>query len=123
MTPTDLKTRTKNFALRIIRLVNELPNRSDAKVIGSQILRSSTSVAANYRAACRARSKKEFISKLGVVVEEADETEFWLELIAEAGLLPQKRLNDIMKEAGEIVALMVSSRKSAITNKHNSSPS
>ena len=108
-----LKQRTKNLAMRILKMVDTLPKTSTARIISHQIIRSGTSVAANYRAACRARSKAEFIAKLGIVEEEADETLFWLELSEETGLLPSNRLKDIKQEANEITAIIVSSRKSA----------
>ncbi len=108
-----LKQRTKNLAMRILKMVETLPNTSTARIISHQIILSGTSVAANNRAACRARSKAEFIAKLGIVEEEADETLFWLELSEETGLLPSNRLKDIKQEANEITAIIVSSRKSA----------
>ncbi len=108
-----LKQRTKNLAMRILKMVDTLPKTSTARIISHQIIRSGTSVAANYRAACRARSNAEFIAKLGIVEEEADETLFWLELSEETGLLPSNRLKDIKQEANEITAIIVSSRKSA----------
>lgn len=85
----QLRERTKQFAIRVVRLFRSLPKTEEAKIIGKQALRSGTSVAANYRAVCRARSKAEFIARLGVVVEEADETFFWLELLVETGIVPQ----------------------------------
>ena len=91
MNKEDLKSRTKQFALRIIKLVEELPNTKTGNVIGNQIIRSGTSVAANYRASCRARSTADFISKITIVEEEADETLFWLELIVESGLMKKER--------------------------------
>jgi four helix bundle protein len=87
MDKQELKVRTKNFALRIIKLTEALPKNSAGRVIGNQLLRSGTAVGANYRAVCRARSKQEFIAKLGIVVEESDESCFWLELIVESGLI------------------------------------
>ena len=113
MKEEDLKSRTKLFALRVIKLVNALPKNSIAKVIGNQLLRAGTSLAANYRAACRARSKAEFISKLGIVIEEADESTFWLELIIETGLMKQKLIDSLLTEANELTAIMVSSSNSA----------
>jgi len=83
--PEQMRARTKQFAIRVVRLFRALPKTREAMVMGNQLLRSGTSVAANYRAACRARSKAEFISKMGTVVEEADETVFWLELLIETG--------------------------------------
>lgn len=104
-----LKCRTKNFALRIVKLYRSLPRTEEARILGTQLLRSSTSIGANYRAACRGRSRAEFVAKLGIVVEEADETVFWLELIQEAGLFPESKLHDVVKEANELVAIFVSS--------------
>ena len=115
----DLKLRTKTFALRIFALVDALSKTVQGRAVASQIIRSGTSVAANYRAACRARSRAEFIAKIGVVEEEADETLFWLELIIDAGLLKAKRIRPLMVEADEIVAIMATSRKSAIANRHS----
>ena len=109
----DLKSRTKCFALRIIKVVDALPNTRSANVIGNQLLRSGTSVGANYRAACRARSTAEFIARLGVVEEEADECGYWLELLVDSGLMPEKQLGELRKEAGELVAIMVASIKTA----------
>jgi four helix bundle protein len=101
----ELKARTKSFTLRIIKLTRALPRCPEGRVIGNQLLRSGTSVAANYRAACRARSRPEFLAKLGVVVEEADETVFWLEMLSEAGLVRKERLREIVPEANELVAI------------------
>jgi len=109
----ELKKRTKEFALRVIRLVDALPSTIAGRSIGNQIMRSGTSVAANYRAACRARSKAEFTAKLGTVVEEADETAFWLEIIAEAGILPKEKIDMLLQEANELSAIFVASRKTA----------
>lgn len=113
----DLKDRTKKFALRIIRLSRALPKTAEGRVIASQIIRSGTSVAANYRAACRARSVAEFIAKLGVVIEEADETELWLELIVESGLMKETLVADLLKEVDEIIAIMTASVFSASKRK------
>ena len=113
MNKEELKLRTKNFALRIIRLANALPNRTDAMIIKKQIIRSATSVASNYRAACRGRSTSEFLAKLSIIIEEADETCFWLEIIFETQLIQRELLNSIMNEANEITAIMVSSRITA----------
>jgi four helix bundle protein len=109
----ELKQRTKQFALKLINLVGLLPRSIEGQVIGKQLIRSATSVGANYRAACRSRSKAEFIAKLGIVEEEADETAYWLELIIEGGLLELKNAERILREANEIVAIMAASRKSA----------
>ena len=107
----EMKVRTKEFAKRIIKLCRKLPENSEGRLIGNQIFRSGTSVGANYRAACRARSKAEFISKLAIVEEEADETLYWLELILEMKILPTELLGLLMKENDEIIAIIVSSIK------------
>ena len=104
-----LKNRTKHFALLMIRLCWSVPRSEESRIITRQLLRSSTSVAANYRAVCRARSTPDFISKLGVVLEEADETLFWLELLADAGIIAVEKLELPMKEANELVAIFVAS--------------
>ncbi len=109
----ELKRRTKQFAIRIIRLVQALPGTDVARVIGKQLLRSGTSVAANYRAVCRARSKAEFISKIGIVVEEADESVFWLELLVEAKVVAQNRMDELQKEAAELLAIFAASQHTA----------
>ncbi|HEY5992491.1 MAG TPA: four helix bundle protein [Candidatus Udaeobacter sp.] len=113
MTERELIERTKQFALRVITLVGALPRTIEGRAIASQLMRSGTSVAANYRAACRARSKPEFISKLGTVEEEADESAFWLELIIDAGLMNESKIRRLLNEASEIVAIMASSKKTA----------
>ncbi len=115
----DLKARTKDFALRVMKLVDALPRTIQGRATANQIIRSATSVAANYRAACRARSRAEFISKIGVVEEEADETAFWLELIIDSGLLKEAKLHPLLIEAGELVAIMAASRKSPIANRQS----
>ena len=111
-----LKERTKQFAIRIIRVYRSLPKTDEARVIGKQVLRSATSAAANYRSACRARSKLEFISKISIVVEETDETVFWLELLADVGIVSAKRLGDILSEANELLAIFAASQHTARTN-------
>ena len=111
MTPEELKARTKSFALRIIKLVGTLPNDNAARIMGNQVLRSATSVGANYRAACRAQSRATFASKLAVVIEEADETLYWLELLGESGRVKTELLKDLQKEGSEIVAIVTASRK------------
>ncbi len=105
----ELKLRSKKFALRIIALFRSLPKTEDSRVIGKQVLRSGTSVAANYRATCRARSKAEFISKMGTVVEEADETVLWLELLVDAKIVKQEKMKLLLKEANELLAIFASS--------------
>jgi four helix bundle protein len=116
MDADDLKKRTKQFALRILKLVGALPNTVQGRTIGGQLVRSGTAVAANYRAACRGRSKAEFIAKLGTVEEEADESAFWLELIIEGGLLKEKVVQPLFTEAGELTRIMARSRLSASRN-------
>jgi four helix bundle protein len=106
-----LKNRTKQFALRVVKLYQSLSKSGEEQVIGKQLLRSATSVGANYRAACRARSDNEFLSKISIVIEEADESEFWIELLIESNIIPKERLADLLQEAEEIVKIMVSSRQ------------
>ena len=113
MNKDDFKLRTRQFALRAIKLVEALPKGRSANVISRQLLRSATSVGANYRAACRARSTAEFLSKMGIVEEEADECVYWLELVADSELLPETRLQEILDEANQIVAMTVASIKTA----------
>jgi len=111
-----MKLRTKQFALRIAGVVRSLPRTREGDVIGKQLLRCGTAVAANYRAVCRARSHAEFISKISIVVEEADETVFWLELLADTGL-PADKLVLLVKEANEIPAICAASLSTAKHNK------
>ena len=111
MDEREFQRRTKQMALRVIKLVEVLPNTRTGDVIGKQLLRSGTSVGANYRAACRAKSEADMIAKLGTVEEEGDETLFWLELLAESGLIPAARLSDLMNEVDQIVAMTLSSIK------------
>jgi four helix bundle protein len=113
----ELRERTKQFAIRIIRLFRALPNNADAQIVGKQLLRCGTSVAANYRAVRLARSKAEFIARLGVVAEEADESVFWLEMIEESKMLNPKLLEEIMKEARELAAIFSASLKTARSNR------
>ncbi len=110
---SDLKQRTKEFALATVRLVERLPRGRAADVIGRQLLRSGTSVAANYRSARRARSRREFIAKMGIVEEETDESSFWLDLLVEAGLVPPGKVTGLRNEASELVAITVSSIRTA----------
>lgn len=105
-----LKLRTKKFVLASIKLFQSLPKSDEARILGKQFLRSSSSVGANYRAACRARSKAEFFAKLSITIEEADETQFWLEILIESGIVT-KDIKDLMKEAGELVAILTKARK------------
>jgi len=109
----ELKQRTKLFALRVIKLFKKLPKTTEAQIIGKQLLRSATSVAANYRAACRARSNAEFHSKLSIVIEETDETMFWTELLWEADIVKKELLENLYQENEEILKIMVTSRKNS----------
>lgn len=105
----QLRTRTKSFALRVIRLYEALPSRGVVQVIGHQLLKSGTSVGANYRASCRAKSTKDMIAKLKIVEEEADESAYWMETLIDAQLIAEKRLKPLLGEANEIVAMTVAS--------------
>jgi len=113
----QLKARTKQFAIRVVRLFRTLPKTDEARVIGKQVLRSGTSVAANYRAVCRARSQAEFIAKIGVVVEEIDETVFWIELLADTEIIRSERIAELLTEANELLAIFAASLRTAKTNK------
>ena len=108
-----MKLRTKAFAPRVIRLVEYLPKGRTADVLGRQLLRCGTSVGANYRAACRARSTADFIAKMGIVEEESDESLFWMELLIESGIMKIKKLESHMKEADELLAITVASINTA----------
>ena len=109
----DLRVRTKNFALRIIQLYAVLPKTTEAQVIGKQLLRSGTSVGAHYREASRARSTAEFISKMEVGLQELDETDYWLELLEEGGIISAERLTNLRGEVNELMAMMVASVRTA----------
>src|SRR2546426_4723960 len=109
----NLKDRTKAFALEVVALVEELPRGRSADAIGNQLLRAGTSVGANYRAACRARSRREFLAKLGIVEEEADETQFWLDLMIARGLADTDRVVKLRDEARQLVAIVVTSIRTA----------
>ena len=109
----ELRARTKRFALDIVELFRSLPRTEEARVLGKQLLRSATSVGANYRAACRARSKAEFVAKIGLVVEESDETVFWLELLVDAQIVPPGRLEGLLTEANELLAIFAASQRTA----------
>jgi four helix bundle protein len=115
----ELKERTKQFALRVIRMTDSLPRKMAADVLGRQALRSATSVAANYRSACRAKSRADFISKMGTVDEEADESVLWLELIGEAGLMAAPKLTALHDEASELTAIAVASIRTARKGRTN----
>jgi len=113
MNADDLKKRTKQFALRVLKLVAALPKTVAGRAIGGQLVRSGTSVGANYRAACRGRSRAEFVAKLGVVEEEADESAYWMEVIIEGELLKPKQVEPLLNEANELTKIMAQSRISA----------
>ena len=117
MNSEELKRRTKQFAIAILALSDSLPRNVKGDILGKQLFRSATSVGANYRAACRARSKAEFISKISVVEEESDESLYWLELMEAAGLVSIERLLPLMKEANELTAIFTASSKTAKFNK------
>ncbi len=113
MNPGEFRARTKAFALRVIRLVNSLPKSRAANVIGGQLLRCGTSVGANYRAACRARSVADFAAKMGIVEGESDEAAYWMELLIEAGIMKRNRISGLLNEADEIVAMVAASIKTS----------
>lgn len=116
MNPEELKKRTKRFGLEVIKLVESLPQRKTTNTIGYQLFRSATSVGANYRSACRGRSKPDFISKVGIAIEEADESLYWMEMLLESAILPEDRLSGLMQEANEIVAILTATSKTARSN-------
>ncbi len=116
--PEQLRDRTKAFAVRIVGVFRTLPNRTDAQVLGKQLLRCGTAVAANYRAACRARSRAEWVAKIGIVVEEADENVFWLEMLGDCGIVPLNKLGALMKEAHELSAMFTASQRTARTSRN-----
>jgi four helix bundle protein len=113
MNANDLKKRTKQFALRILKLAAALPNTIEGKAIRGQLVRAGTSVGANYRAACRGRSRAEFIAKIGTVEEESDESAFWLEIIVEGAFLKEGLIKPLLEEANELTRIMAKSRISA----------
>ena len=116
MNTEEMKWRTKRFGLRVMKLTDALPDTHGGKTIARQILRSGTSVGANYRSAVRARSKKEFISKLGVSLEECDESAYWLELIVEGELLPANKVSDLQKESDELCRILYTTIQSTKDN-------
>ncbi len=116
----ELRNRTMQFALRVVRLFRSLPSSAESRVVGQQLLRSGTSVAANYRAVCKARSGADFISKLGIVEEEIDESVFWLEFLVKAQMMPQKRMSDLIDEAKQLAAIFAASRRTAKQNNRQS---
>ena len=117
-----LSVLTKSFALAVVQLVDEFPHKRAGWVIGDQLMRSGTSVGANYRASCRARSRKEFIAKMGIVEEEADESEYWLELAVDAGLVEKQRVAQMRDDARHIVAMTVLSIRRARGNSSFAAP-
>jgi four helix bundle protein len=119
MDSDELSKRTKAFALRIIRVVAALPRSAIADVLGKQLLRSGTSIGANYREACRARSKADFAAKAGICAQESDESLYWLELLADSGLMRRPLLADLQREANELVAIFTSSVRTARRNKNS----
>jgi len=121
MDSEQLKDRTKKLAINIIRLTDTLTKSDSTTILSRQIIRSATSVAANYRAVCRARSKADFINKLGIVEEEADETLFWLEMCIESGKVKKENVADLYKEVDEVVAIFSASHKTAKANRFNKS--
>ena len=116
MSKAELLARTKTFGLRILNLADHLPRTVSGRAIGSQLVRSGTSVGANYRAACRSRSRAEFAAKLGIVAEEADETVYWLEMLRDAKLIPEGKLSELLKEANELTAIFTVGRRSSSRN-------
>lgn len=117
MDQSELKRRTKASAVKIVRLFESLPQKRTAYVLGRQLLRCGTSVGANYRSACRAKSTADFVAKMGIVEEEIDETMYWLELLIEVGILKAEAVEAILKEANELLAIVVASIKTARKNK------
>ena len=115
----ELQSRTKQFALRVIRLSRELPRTDEGRVIGRQLLQSGTSVGGNYRAACWSRSTAEFASKINVVAEEADESLFWLELLVESETMPIHKMKGIIQEASELIAIFTASKNTARKNRQS----
>lgn len=116
MDKTELLKRTKIFALRVLKLVNSLPITAAGRAVANQLVRSATSVGANYRAACRSRSRAEFAAKIGTVAEEADESLYWLEIISEGGLLPLNKVELLLREADELTAIFTEARRTASKN-------
>jgi four helix bundle protein len=109
----EMRARTKQFTLRVLKVVAALSDNIPGRVIGNQLMKAGSSVGANYRAVCRARSRKDFINKLGVVIEEGDESAYWLEVIAEGNVLDPRRIGPLLEEANELVAIFTAARKTA----------
>jgi four helix bundle protein len=124
MDKQELQDRTRQFALRALKLADALPHSAAGRAISSQLVRAATSVGANYRSACRVRSRAEFAAKLGIALEEADESLYWLELVRDSKLVPENKLSLLLKEADELTAILASGRKSAVNTsniKHRTS--
>ncbi|HSI34903.1 MAG: four helix bundle protein [Phycisphaerae bacterium] len=121
MTPDEMKSRTKQFAVWVLKTIDQLPNTRAARVVADQLGRSGASVGANYRAACRGRSRREFIAKIGIVEEESDESAYWLELIMESAMLPARQVKSLHQEAVEICRMMVATIRTARANEVRSS--
>jgi four helix bundle protein len=124
MDKRELQDRTKQFALRVLNLVDALPRTASGRAISTQLVRAATSVGANYRSACRARSRAEFAAKLGIAVEESDESLYWLELVRDGKRVPKDKLSLLLKEADELTAILATGRKSAVNTsnlKHQTS--
>jgi four helix bundle protein len=117
MDRTEMEARTREFALRIMKVIDALPASVKGRVLADQLLRSATSVAANYRAASRSRSRAEFVSKITTCLEEADETWFWLDMIQADGIFPSSRLTDLVQEAEELVKILAATRSSTLKNR------
>ena len=116
MSKAELLAHTKSFSLRILKLVDQLPRTTSGRAIGNQLVRSGTSIGANYRAACRSRSRAEYAAKLGVVAEEADETVYWLELVCDGNLIPANKLTELLREADELTAIFTAGRRTSSKN-------
>jgi len=111
MTPDELRLRTKSFALRVVKLYRSLSRSADAQVMGRQLLRCGTSVAANYRASCRSRSRAEFAARIGIVAEEADESGFWLEMLGDADIVRPALLKELLQESKELTAIFTTTQR------------
>jgi four helix bundle protein len=122
MTRDEMKARTKDYAKRVVKLCEALPNKWVARTLGTQLLRSGTSVGANYRAVCRAKSTADFLNKLRIVEEECDESLFWMELLVENNLVKSARLNSLMQEGNELLSIVVASAKTARTSNEPPAP-
>jgi four helix bundle protein len=120
MTEGEMMRRTKDFAIRVLKLIQALPDNRSGRIIANQLGRAATSVAANYRAACRAKSSADLVAKVTVVEEEADESAFWLELVSDVGLIPAEQAADLLNESGQLTAIMVASRKTLLRSNRNS---